>query len=358
MRIGISAQLIKPHPTGVEIYILNLIQGLLEQDKENTYYIYSYDNEITGTFQLHDNAVIRTIRWPKNRICRVMFEQLILPLLLHNDKIDIYHSPAYVIPLLMPKIKTVVTLPDIFALTQPKQCKLHNRLYYGLVLPYSIKKADRIICLSDNEKNEIVEFTSIAPDKVSTVYPGVKPLPASGNSPTKPFILHVGNFDPKKNVAFLIRAYEEFRQKTSLPHKLILAGEKAWKYHDIHHQASTSRYAKDIIFLGYVSEETKWELYRHAATFVFPSLHEGFGLPPLEAAAVGTNVLVPDIPIFRETVPSATFYTHDDIHDCVTKMKELLESDTKQQIDTSPFSWDKHASKCLEIYKELNHEEK
>lgn len=356
MRIGISAQLIKPHPTGVEIYILNLITELLNQDKKNTYYIYCYDNEITGAFQLYDNAVVRTIRGPANKACRVIFEQLVLPLWLRNDKIDVYHASAYVTPLLMPKIKTVVTVPDIFALTHPQYCKWHNSAYYRIVLPKSIKTAHRIIALSDKTKDEIINFASISPDTVTTNYPGVTPLPTSAHSEREPYILYVGNFDPKKNVAFLIKAYETFRQKTGFSHKLILAGEKAWKYHDIHHQSLTSRYVNDIYFLGYIPEEKKWDLYRKASLFVFPSLHEGFGLPPIESAAAGTNVLVPDIPIFRETIPGASFYCLSDIDDCVAQMETLLNSNTRQQIDISRFSWKQHADKCLEIYRELSHE--
>ena len=111
--------------------------------------------------------------------------------------------------------------------------------------------------------------------------------------------------------------------------------------------------AKDIEFTGYVSEEQKWELYRHASLYVFPSLFEGFGFPPIEAASVGTNILVPDIPIFKEIVPRAAFFKPNDMDDCVAQMLNLLTTNCRQHIDLSRFSYVKHAQECLSIYKFL-----
>ncbi|MBA4387766.1 MAG: hypothetical protein C0404_07285 [Verrucomicrobia bacterium] len=354
MNIGISAQLLRSHPTGVEMYVFNLIRHLVAADATNRYFIYCYDNELTRRLESSDNAVLRKIPLPPSRALRVAFEQFRLPGLLHKDGIDVYHSPAYIIPLLTPSsIPTVVSIFDVFAITRPGFCRLHNRLYYRMVLPHAVRKADRIITLSQLVKDDIISTFQVPAGKIVVNYPGIdQPRPGATGIDGR-FILHVGNFDPKKNIPFLIRAFERLKAVAGIPHKLVLAGEQSWQYSEVLQMANASRYANDIIFTGYVPEDRKWALYRDADLFVFPSLFEGFGFPPIEAAASGTRVLVSDIPIFRETIPDAAFFRPNDLDSCVSQMQTLLAGLPRQFIDLSRYSFETHARQCIALYKEL-----
>jgi len=357
MRIGISAQLMGDRPSGTEQYIYNLIVHLLAIDKSNTYFIYCYDNALARSLPHNENVVIRTISLPRNKISRVFFEQAMLPRLLKKDRISIYHSPAYILPIHYPDIPTVVTIFDVFALTERRFCKVHNAIYFGLMLPHALRRADAIVTLSNVAKSDIVKVCDVSESKIRVIYPGVVPKDGTVTSSKNNYILYVGNYDPKKNLTFLIKAFETLKQKTGLPHKLILAGAKEWEFQKTYKVAQMTAVAKEIEFIGYVSEEKKWELYRNAAICILPSLFEGFGFPPIEAASVGTNILVPDIPIFKETVPGARFFSPNDIDDCVAQMSRLLTTNCRQHIDLSRFSYIKHAQECLDIYKNLTRSE-
>lgn len=354
MRIGISAQLLGDRPTGVQFYIHGLVSGLLEADTENTYVIYCYENPMTADFACYPNVVVRRIPLPRNKLMRALYEQCVLPAQLKHDRIDVYHAPAYVAPVLLSSVKTVLTIPDVFALTAPSLCKMHNDIYYGWVLPRAARNADRIVALSETAKHDILRALHLNSQKVTTCYPGIlEPLVGHTSIP-RPFLLHVSNFDPKKNLPFLIRAFEHFKQSTGLPHRLVLAGEKSWGFPHIRRLAQQSPVSSDIVFTGYVSEETKWALYRNASLFVYPSLVEGFGYPPLEAASVGTPVLLSDIPVFRETLPGAAFFNPNSADDCASRIASILAGEPKQSVDLSRFSFRNHAQTCLRIYRELH----
>ncbi|MFC1460923.1 glycosyltransferase family 4 protein [Verrucomicrobiota bacterium] len=253
MKIGISAQLLNDKPSGVEQYIYNLIIHLLENDRQNTYYIYCYDTHLSRRFSKYKNAVTRRIRLPQARIFRVIHEQLILPSLLKKDRIDVYHSPAYIVPFFLPDIRTVVTIPDIFAITRPQFCKPHNRLYFGIMLPRSIKQANKLITLSNVVKRDIIDTFRVNPEDICVNYPGVSPQRGISPDIQSNYILYVGNFDPKKDISLLMRAFELLKKNTGVQHKLVLAGEKSWGFRKIYPLAQRSEFLIDLhAFAGMV----------------------------------------------------------------------------------------------------------
>lgn len=355
MNIGISAQLLKEHPTGVEIYVFNLLKHLLQADGDNRYFIYCYDNSLTRELGAFPKAVIRPIGLPRSKLLRVFFEQVQLPGMLLRDKVDVYHSPAYIIPRLLPaRMPAVVSVFDIFAISKPEFCRFHNNIYYHIALPHSVRRANRILTLSQVVKDEIISTFRVPSANITVNYPGIG-TPRDGNSEVDGrYILHIGNFDPKKNMPFLLKAFETLKLRDRIPHKLILAGELAWQYQSARKMAQASPVASDIVFTGYVSEQRKWGLLRNADLFVFPSLFEGFGFPPLEAAIARTPVLVSDIPIFRETVPGAAFFQPGDLDSCVEQMRNLLVRRSQQSIGLGRFSYQQHANTCIGIYRELS----
>jgi glycosyltransferase involved in cell wall biosynthesis len=351
VRIGLSAQIVRREPTGVETYVMGLLSALAAEKTGHTLLVYGPD--CPALRDLPAGLCLRLSRMPVCRTLRVLYEQVLLPILVRRDRLDVFHSPAYVLPRGLAGIPAVLTLPDTFALTRPCFCRLHNRVYYRCVLPGALRRANRIITLSDTQREEIIRTSDVEPQRIVTIPPGLTVCRAEDPGVPGPLVLYVGNFDPKKNIPFLIAAFERLRSETALPHKLVLVGKHAWKHHDVRRVAERSPVRRDILMPGYVSEPIKWGFYRHAALCVYASQFEGFGFPPVEAAAAGTPVLVPDIPVFRETVPGAAFFRPMDVGDCANAMARLLVQPVRQNIDVGRYSWPQHARRCLELYERV-----
>lgn len=359
MRIGIGAQLLHEFPSGVELYIAELIEYLLRNGPEHTFFLYGQREEFFARYQKYTNAVFRAITLTGTKIERVLWEQLRLAGALRRDRVELFHSPAYILPYRKLPIPTILTLHDLFALTRPELCRWHNRCYYRTFLPQSLKNAGRIITLTNTTREEVVQRFPALTDKTITLYPGIpenhqRISDKAEIIPAAPFILYVGNIEPKKNLPLLLKAYALYRAKGGT-HRLIIAGRKNWAYRKIARLAAESAYAKDIHFPGYVSAAEKWRYYRQAALFVFPSLCEGLGFPPLEAASCGTPVLLPDLPVFRETLPQAVFFAPNDAQACAKAMLQLTGSPSRQNYDLTKFDFDIHARQCLALYGELVH---
>lgn len=358
MRIGIGAQLLREFPSGVELYIAELIEYLLRNGPEHTFYLYGQKADIFARFRKYQNAVFRPVTLTDTKIERVLWEQLRLAGALRRDRVELFHSPAYILPYRKLPIPTVLTLHDLFALTRPELCRWHNRCYYRDFLPQSLKNAGRVITLTNTTHKEVIQRFPALTDKSVTLYPGIpeaeQATDDAGISPAPPYILYVGNIEPKKNLPLLLKAFAVYRAKGGA-HRLIIVGRKSWAYKTIARLASQYSCCDAIEFTGYLSAPQKWRHYRKADLFVFPSLCEGLGFPPLEAASCGTPVLLPDLPVFRETLPQAVFFAPNDAEDCAQALLTLTSSPKRRDYDLTKFDFDAHARQCLALYRELLH---
>lgn len=357
MRIGIGAQLLQAFPSGVEQYIAELIEHLLANGPEHTFYIYGRKVDAFERYRKYPNIVFRPVTVTSTKIERVIWEQFLLPRALRRDRIELFHSPAYILPYRKLPIPTMLTVHDIFALTKPQLCRWHNRCYYGMALPPSLRNADRIITLTHATREEVLQRFPAVTGKTVTIYPGIPEQYISEKAeiaPAAPFILYVGNIEPKKNIPLLLKAYAIYRTQGGT-HRLIIVGRKSWAYQKISAMAAQCPYAYEIKFTGYLSEPVKWRYYRQADLFIFPSLCEGLGFPPLEAASCGTSVLLPDLSVFRETLPEASFFAPNDAQACAKAMLQLTTARKPQNYDLTRFDFDVHARQCLALYRELLH---
>ncbi len=242
MRIAINAQLLKRENSGVEKCIYNLIEGLAKTDKTNKYFIY-FHSSLNNTHFM-GNFLLRKTKFPNNiRLARIIWEQALFPFILEKDRIDILHSPGYVLPLICPK-PAIVTIPDIIALLFPEMCKISNTLHYSLLIPKVVRKAKRIITFSNSTKKDLISHLRVPEDRIEVIYPGVedrfKPIRdfrklerirRKYNLP-KDIILYVGNLEPKKNIPFLIKAFSDLKKNKQIRHKLAIVGKKGWLYKD------------------------------------------------------------------------------------------------------------------------------
>lgn len=372
MKICVNCQLLRDEFSGVDYYIYDLIHNLAAYDEENEY-VFFVNSEAAGDCMPEGrNINVERTRFP-NRIrpVRIAWEQTCLPYLLLKNRIDLLHSPGYVSPLLS-SVPSVVTIPDVIALLFPRLCRRSNYLYYKMLLPPAAKKARRIITLSQNSKRDIVNNLNVPSEKVDVVamgvhrsfnriddaakLEGIRAKYAVGDR----MILFVGNLEPKKNIERIIEAFHVLKRDRGIEHKLVIAGKKGWKYSGIFDAVDKLQLSGDVRFLGYVPREDLPPLYNTADVFVFPSLYEGFGIPPLEAMACGTPVVTSNVSALPEVVGDAAIFVDPgnvgEIAEGIFRV--ISDGDLRKGLAAKGlkraklYSWEKVIDKTRKIYKD------
>ena len=375
MKIAIDATIIRDEITGTGFYITNLINGLKEIDNLNHYYIFGDEKYIIKHINLKgiENFKIIHKRF-KNRFIRVLWEYFILPLSLRALKFDILHSPNYITPLLKFKFKIILTIHDLTFLLFPEKHTITKRLLFGKMISFYIKKADKIISVSENTKKDILQFFNIPEEKIAVTYesiPGyynnlidhvqVKKI-LKKYSITGKFILFVGMIEPRKNILSLLKAFVELDKELDLD--LVIVGKKGWDYDEIEQYIKNIEKMKlknNIILTGYIAEEELKYFYQEAFMFIYPSLYEGFGLPPLQAMACGTPVITSNISSLPEVVGDAAIKINPDSLDCLVKSIKLVYNDQdfrnlliKKGLERAAlFNLEKIAQNTLRIYESV-----
>lgn len=286
-----------------------------------------------------------------------------------NSKADIYHFFNFIIP---PNIKgkIVNTVYDMVFIRYPETMSKITHKIHQEHLKRSCNDADIILTISQNTKNEIMEFVKIDSDKIQIAYPAVdhsvffqnkdyKLIKEKYNIKTD-YILYFGTLEPRKNITSIIKAFKIVSEKNK-DISLVLAGRKGWMYDEIFALAEEFKLEDKIIFTGYVPEEDASAIYSCASAFIFPSLYEGFGIPPLEAMACGTPVIASNTSALPEVVGNAGILVNPlDIENIAFEMDRLINDDKlkkeyseKGLTQAKRFSWEESAKKALEIYREL-----
>jgi glycosyltransferase involved in cell wall biosynthesis len=298
--------------------------------------------------------------------------RLPLPVDLFTGPVDIFHSPDYVLPPLR-QGKTVVTIHDLSFLRYPEGAEPKLRRYLSSVVPRAVSRADLVLGDSENTRNDIIEFLSVPPGKVEVLYPGVDEIfrvvedervlseVSSLYGLDFPYILTVGTVEPRKNLILLLDAYAALRKASDVPHKLVIAGGKGWLYEGVFRRVEELSLDEDVIFLGFVADQNLPALYSMADVFVFPSLYEGFGLPPLEAMACGTPVITSRTSSLPEVVDEAGLMVPTNDPDMLTETIGRVLNDPGLGEDLAKrgvsqarkFTWQATGEKLLAIYQRL-----
>lgn len=246
---------------------------------------------------------LRRVRAPfptPNEYARAFWEQTLVPLQVARLRPDVYHSPNYILPAAL-ACPAVVTVHDLCFLDRRVQ-RLRSHLYLRALTALAVRRARRVICVSETTRADVVRHYPEAADRVRVVGEGVAarfgpPAPEdvarvkAKLGISGPYVLFVGTVEPRKNLARLIRGFAGAVGGGDLPHSLVIAGGEGWKDAEIRAAWDGSAVRERIRFAGYVAEPDLPALYGGADVFAYPSLDEGYGLPPLEAMACGTAVL-------------------------------------------------------------------
>lgn len=289
--------------SGVQYYIkhlLNSISNIKPDGAEITFLVpksYSPTELLKTHIKLH-NVGFNT----NNRTLRISFEHFNINRLIKHGRYDIFHSPTYVLPRFCSS-KKIVTIHDTIALDYPELCSPTNGNYFKLMLPRTIRQADKIIAVSQKVKHDIIRHFKVQENRISVIHNGLSPIykPVINTQVLQrvrkryklpnQFLLFVGNIEPKKNLKLLIQSYTSLIKRYNIKHQLIIIGQLAWKYKEVLSMIEQNPFKHKIKLLGYVEEIDLPAIYSLASVFVFPSLYEGFGYPVLESMACGTPVI-------------------------------------------------------------------
>ncbi|MBI2634891.1 glycosyltransferase family 4 protein [Candidatus Peregrinibacteria bacterium] len=284
-------------------------------------------------------------------------EQTVFLKKLNEQNCDIVHFPHFNLPVLYNK-PFIVTIHDLIISLYPEKIirKFHKHLAYKFAIRNAVKKAQKVITVSENTKKDLQKYLHVPPEKIHVIYLGVNPAFRPAGNPaatlkkfriTKPFILHTGVWRRHKNTEKLIRAFQVFRKNHDA--QLVFTSRFS--------RSENSSPSSDIIFTDKVTESELIDLYSAARIFAFPSLYEGFGLPPLEAMACGTPVAAAKTSSIPEICGDNVVYfdptNHLDMAEKIEKiyLDENLQNELRRKglIHVKKFSWEKMAKETFEL---------
>ncbi|HMV80336.1 MAG TPA: glycosyltransferase family 1 protein [Leptospiraceae bacterium] len=238
----------------------------------------------------------------------VIWLNFTVPRTVKKIQADVFWGTLQLLPVFKLPVPSVVNYHDLNFVSAPETMSRSNRIQHSLLSRFTMKNADKIFCLSENTKNDIKKYRPVTSEKLLTVYPGVK-----RNSfpdfkvPFENYLLYVGTIEPRKNAASIINAFLSLKKESpDFPYSLVLAGRKGWGEEElISKLENRSLEQEGVFFLENPDDVMLANLYRKCACFLFPSVHEGFGLPLLEAMVENKICIASDIPVFKEILDSS-----------------------------------------------------
>ncbi|MEI8344191.1 MAG: glycosyltransferase family 1 protein [Candidatus Moraniibacteriota bacterium] len=308
MRIGIDAsRAFLKNRTGIEEYSYQVIKNLRNELDSFEVFLYVRKSVVNlGTkspigdlvpkldFELPKNWKVKVIDWP------FFWTQAGLSLEMLFHPVEVLFVPAHTVPLIHPQ-RTIVTIHGLEYEFCPQSYSWFARWYMRFFIKKSCLWASKIISVSQNTKKDLMKLYKVPEEKIEVVYEGYEnKLQIPNNKYQKnfkfqisnfKFLLFLGRIEERKNIGNIIKAFEILKEKYKIEHKLVLAGKSGYGYENLKSKIQNLKSKDDLIELGFVSEEEKWELLKKADCFVFPTQYEGFGIPILEAQSVGCPVV-------------------------------------------------------------------
>jgi glycosyltransferase involved in cell wall biosynthesis len=378
LRIAIDATPILPKPSGIGLYVANLVEALGELRSQESFdlnliYQPGLKNWLRGKLSfpvyLQDYSNLRSFPLPV-RLSNlfIQFPELFLPQFEQSfGAPDIVHGTNYTVFPFRHSQK-VMTIYDLTFIRYPEYANSTVKAYSERV-QRCLKWTDLVLTISESSKQDIVRFLGVKPEKVV-----VTPLASRYRSNTvigseesvqydfsKPYILFVSTIEPRKNIVNLIAAFDELKQKYRLDHQLVLIGQKGWLYEEIFERIARSPYQKSIHHLSYLSDRLVALFYSRADVFVYPSHYEGFGLPVLEAMTLGAPVVAANASSLPEVAGEAAILINPNDVTEITEAILQVVSDAqlrdrliqKGRMRSQQYSWKNTAKATLKAYKLL-----
>jgi glycosyltransferase involved in cell wall biosynthesis len=371
MNIGISTSVIQRGQTGIAQYVFALLRALLAQDQNHRFTAFVLKGDLPLFKDFTDALDIVTVpECFRHPVANIAWHQTILPHLARERELDVLHVPSYRRLLHAQPCALVATIHDLapFHVTG-KYDPL--RMFYGRVVVKRLaQRQHSIIAISRNTARDIFRFFDVPRERVRVIYNGLDHQrfhPAEASVDRKefqqrwkaPFFLYVSRLEhPGKNHVRLITAFDRFKKSTRSNWQLVLAGKDWSGAEAIHEAIRQSPYHEDIRTLGFVSDTELPSLYHAASACVYPSLYEGFGMPPVEAMACGCPVVCSDRGALGEVIGDAALILDpEDIHDIARKLRAMASDPSLRERlrerglrHARRFDWAETAAATLDLY--------
>jgi glycosyltransferase involved in cell wall biosynthesis len=316
LHVGLNAQLLDFSHTyrsgGISRYIYHLLVQLRALGGDDRFSVFVGRTPVDAALAPTPQFRLRPVGLPTGRpAVRILWEQFLQPAALRRAGVELLHSLAFAAPLLWSG-PSVVSFMDLSFLRFPRAFNRGNRIYLTLMARAAVRRADHLLTISEHTRQEVIRLLGADPRRATVTYCGVdatfRPLDAtavqafrSRHGLTERFILFLGTLEPRKNLPRLLEAYALLRRRGRAP-LLVVAGARGWRHSGIDERLRHLGLEGAVRFLDYVPPSELPLCYNAAGVFVYPSLYEGFGLPPLEALACGTPVVASNTSSLPETL--------------------------------------------------------
>lgn len=370
MKVVVNALPFKQQSSGIGIMIYELFGALIRGSENEFLTLLSQDSPQFG----FDNGKAEEYRIPyqkEENIKRNLYQTFLMGE--RHCKDSVFLTTDSKVPLIMPRsAKIVPVITDLAVFRMPEVYQCSRVLYWKAQYQYLCRHAARYVAISECTRRDLMELCHVPEERIDVV-----PCAASPNMkkvtdekqlagvrkkyglPEK-YLLFVGNFNPRKNLERLILAFDRLKEKADIPHELVIAGERGWKF-DKNSALAKIKHREAVRFIGYVQDKDMPSVYSMADLFVFPSLYEGFGIPIIEAQQCGVPVLAGDNSAMPEVGGAGAEYV--DVYDTEAICSELndiiklrgLRNYLKENgyKNASRFSWEASAKKLNDIISNL-----
>jgi glycosyltransferase involved in cell wall biosynthesis len=369
MKIGIDLRTLSFRRGGISQYTYHLLKNMLRIDSTNDYFLFNYTKTPYAWENFRQNVKEIIVRLPQRRALKAIWENLLVPLAIRRYGIGVWFSPDFIIPRLL-HTRTVVTIHDlIFENFHDVQ---RNKLAAAMSrkTEFSVKRATGIIAVSSFTRGQILERYGVPPGKITVIHEAAderfhkiddrsalqRVLHRYGIA--FDYILYVGEISGRKNIVRLLDAYHRLKNQHKMKErKLVLVGKETIDTRKILSEMRRLSLESDVVFTGWIPDEDLPFLYNGAVAFVFPSLYEGFGIPPLEAMQCQVPVIASSATSIPEVVGTgALLFDPYNVEDIADKLDQVL--DRKIDLDAllraglkqaDQFSWEDSARKTIAL---------
>jgi glycosyltransferase involved in cell wall biosynthesis len=373
MKIGISTSVMQRGKSGVGQYVLALVRALLAQNRRHDLTLFVLEQDVPlFAFAVPSVRIIPVDEKHRSAVRNILWHQFQLPRLARELELDVLHVPSYRRMLARKPCAMVATIHDLAPFRLPGKYDWLRMFYGRVVARWLARRQDQIIAVSQFTADDIVNFFSAAPERIQVIPNGLdhsrfkpgdrltaKRQVALAHGLERPFFLYVARLEhPAKNHLRLIEAFERFKRATGSDWELVLGGSDWHGAETIHERIRQSTCAAAIRTLGFVSDAELPSLYRAADLFVFPSLFEGFGLPPAEAMACGCPVLSSPRGALGEVIGDAAVRLDpESVEDLERQLTRYATDESARAAlvaegirRAAQFDWKRTAGATLEVY--------
>jgi len=375
MRVGIDGYPLAESRTGVGHYTLELARALAHISPADQFELVSpkpFERTALAELERSHLGNLHATN-PRASSIRGHWWSVGLPLYARRAAFDLFHGTNFDVPLWnRKKRRSVVTIHDLAALLHPEKHRTRLVRRSRLRLPLVVRIADLIITPTESVKREVVRHLSVPAEKVTAIHLAARrsfqPLPFSETAQVRQrlgieddFLLFVGTLEPRKNLLTLLKAFARIVGQSSRHPQLVIAGGEGWLMDDAFAFMKNPAISERLRLTGYLSDEDLRALYSACRIFIYPSVYEGFGLPPLEAMACGAPVIAGRIPSLQETLGGAARLVEPlDSEALARSIIEVAEDEDERQKlkaagleQAAKFSWEQTARATLEVYRSL-----